>query len=66
MKRFHVNLTVASIPESVRFYTALFEAAIYGADTGATPTSGACCVPLKASAESCCETSAKMASACCS
>jgi hypothetical protein len=27
MKRFHVNLTVASIPEGVRFYTALFEAA---------------------------------------
>jgi len=27
MKRFHVNLTVASLPEGVRFYTALFEAA---------------------------------------
>jgi len=27
MKRFHVNLTVANIPEGVRFYTALFEAA---------------------------------------
>jgi catechol 2,3-dioxygenase-like lactoylglutathione lyase family enzyme len=26
MKRFHVNLTVASIPDGVRFYTALFEA----------------------------------------
>jgi hypothetical protein len=27
MKRFHVNLTVASIPDGVRFYTTLFEAA---------------------------------------
>ena len=27
MKRFHLNLTVANIPEGVRFYTALFEAA---------------------------------------
>jgi hypothetical protein len=27
MKRFHVNLTVASLPEGVRCYTALFEAA---------------------------------------
>jgi hypothetical protein len=66
MKRFHVNLTVAGIPESVRFHTALFEAAIYRADTGVTPTSGACCVPLKASTESCCDTSVEMASACCS
>jgi hypothetical protein len=27
MKRFHVNLTVASLPEGVRFYAALFETA---------------------------------------
>ncbi len=66
MKRFHENLTVASIPEGVRFYTALFKAAIYGTDAGVVPTSGSCCVALKASAEPCCDTSVKMAFACCS
>lgn len=40
---------------------------IYGEDTEITPKAGACCVPLKASAnEECCEPSTKSASACCS
>jgi catechol 2,3-dioxygenase-like lactoylglutathione lyase family enzyme len=160
MKRFHVNLTVASIPEAVRFYSALFEAApvvlkndyakwmlddprinfaisergervginhlgiqvdsaeelttmraqleradhalvdqsdaaccyaksdkywivdptglawetfhtlnaipIYGDDTDIAPKSTACCVPLNATTEPCCDNSVKSTPACCS
>jgi catechol 2,3-dioxygenase-like lactoylglutathione lyase family enzyme len=66
MRRFHVNVPVDDLAQSIRFHTALLatEPAVRRDDYAKKP--GACCVPLKASTdEPCCTPTSTSTTACC-